>query len=113
MELEELTPDEDVALLALMREIIQADGDYSIEEQVLVAELRDEMGADRFDRAVAGATQRLATRRQLAAFVPTITRPGARKLIMRRLVMMSAADRVIGPEAQALRWLAEKWPGSF
>ena len=108
--MKDFTPDEDLALIGLMREIIQADDEYSDEERVEVDRLRDDLGVARFAVAIELAKKRFRSRKDLAAHVQTITRPAAQKAIFERLGAVAAADGIHPAEEKPLEWLAQIWP---
>ncbi len=110
MSLSDFTPDEDLALLGLMRAVVKADGDYSPEEQREIAALREEMGEDRFDTAIEAAKTRFESLKLLKEHAATITRKEAQTVILRKLVGLAVSDRVTEDEEKPLRWLARTWP---
>ena len=79
MKLTELTPDEEVVLVGLIREIVQADDVYSASESARVAAIRDGLGHERFDGAVARAKERLGSRAELKELAKGV-REGARRV---------------------------------
>lgn len=110
MELHDLTTEEEICLMGLLREVIQADDDYSEPERVQVLEIRKALGEDRFNRAIDEAKQRYAGSRQaLKEHVKTITRPDARAVIYATLQKVAASDGMIEGEAKPLDWLASWW----
>lgn len=110
--MKDFTPEEDLALIGLMREIIQADDEYSDEERVEVDRLRDELGAARFAVAIEIAKKRFKQRRELAAHVQTITRVDAQKTILKRLREVAEADGIHPEEEKPLEWLLNVWPSA-
>ena len=110
--MKDFSPEEDLALVGLMREIIQADDEYSDEERVEVDKLRDEVGLARFAVAIEVAKKRFRSRKELAAFVKTIERVEAQTTILRRLTELAAADGIHPAEEEPLRWLAAVWPSA-
>lgn len=110
--MKDFTPEEDLALIGLMREIIQADDEYSDEERVEVDRLRDDMGAARFAVAIEIAKKRFGTRRDLAAHIRTITRVEAQKLILKRMHQVAEADGIHPEEEKPLEWLKAVWPNA-
>ena len=110
--MKDFTPEEDLALIGLMREIIQADDEYSDEERVEVDRLRDEIGAARFAVAIELAKKRFQHRRDLAAHVATITRVDAQKLILKRMREVAEADGIHPEEEKPLEWLQKVWPSA-
>lgn len=109
MRLSELNEDEELALLGLMREIVQADGDYSPGERRAVDELREELGPARFDKAILRAMDAFDSRAELKEHAKKITRPGARKAIFDALTSVAASDGVTSNEEKPLAWLASWW----
>jgi hypothetical protein len=105
----DLTPEEDLVLLGLMREIIQADGNYSEAEQREVGKLKSEMGDARFDRAVEGA-KGFSSRGELKELAKTISRGAAQKAIFERLHALASADGISKNEEKPLEWLVHLWP---
>lgn len=109
MTLKDLSPDEDVLLAGFLREIIQADGDYSAAEQVHVKRLRDTLGEARFDRAIASATTRFTSRAALKDAAKAITRTESQLTIFAFLETVAVSDSVTPEEDRPLRWLASWW----
>ncbi len=112
MDLDDFTPNEDLALLGLMRAVIQADGDYSNEERAEVAALREEMGAKRFEDAIGKAKERFGTLAALKEHVKSIDRVPVQSSILRKLMTVAAADGVAESEEAPIRWLAHAWPNA-
>ena len=109
MNVSSLSKDETLALVGLLREIVQADDDYSESERAGVRALRDAIGGDRFDAAVLAARDRFTSRALLKEHAKTIVRPEARKLIHDELRKVAESDGVTESEAEPLRWLASWW----
>ena len=109
MRLSELNEDEELALLGLMREIVQADGEYSPGERHAVDELRTELGTARFDKAILRAMDAFDSRAELKEHAKKITRPEARRAIYAALEKVAASDGVTESEAKPLAWLASWW----
>ncbi len=109
MEIDELTPDEELALVGLLREVIQADGEYTDMERAAVRIVRDGLGAARFDDAIGRAQARFRSRADLKDHARTIGRPEARKLIFDVLEHVARVDGVDQAEEKPLAWLASWW----
>lgn len=109
MELHELTPEEDVVLVGLLREISSADGRYSESEKAHVARVRAALGDARFDAAVAAASEQFQTRDALKAAVKSVTGREARVVIYDTLDAMAASDGKTEEEERPLAWLASWW----
>jgi hypothetical protein len=109
MELKDLTTDEEIVLVGFLREIVIADGDYTEEESDEIRRVRDKMGPERFDAAIAHVRERAADRHALKELAKTVERKDARKLILDTLIHLSAVDGVDGAEERPLRWLVSYW----
>lgn len=109
MKLSELDTEESTCLMGLLREVVQADGEYSVEEQALVDEIREALGAKRFDAAVVAAKERYRSRAALQEHAQTLTRTDAKTLIVDTLVRIAASDGVDEGEERPLRWLMRTW----
>jgi uncharacterized tellurite resistance protein B-like protein len=109
MELRELNADEDMVLVALMREVVQADGAYSDAERRHVAEVRAALGEARFDAATVAARERFPSRDALKQAAKTLVRPEARARLYDTLEAMARADGKTAEEEKPLRWLASWW----
>lgn len=109
MNIADLNDAEALALVALMREVVQADGDYSPEEQASVKAIRDALGGERFDAAIERAKKELPDRAAVKAYAKTIERPDARWAIWEQLVDVARSDGVDAEEEKPLVWLANWW----
>jgi uncharacterized tellurite resistance protein B-like protein len=109
MQLEDLQPDERLALVALSRAIVRADGAVSAKEGERVAELGQALGEQRYREAFREAAQRFADEAALKAFLETIERPDARELIYETILDLAVADAVSPDEVTLLRWLDAAW----
>ncbi|MEM9190182.1 MAG: TerB family tellurite resistance protein [Myxococcota bacterium] len=109
MKLSDLNDHEDLALVGLLREVVQADGEFSDIEREEVAKIRAELGGDRFDDAVAGVKERFPSRAAFKEFLKTIERKEARHLIFETMVSVAASDGVDISEEKPLLWLTSWW----
>ena len=109
MDIADLDDSEALALVGLMREVVQADGDYSPEEQGVVREIRDALGHERFDATIERAKQELPGRAEVKAHAKTIERQEARWAIWEQLVDIARSDGVDAEEEKPLVWLARWW----
>ena len=113
MNIDQLSADEKKVLLGLMREVVQADGEYSDEERAEVAKLEADLGSEDFIAAMTAAKEEFTSREKLQAAVKSVTRNEAKKAIFSRLVSMAASDGVDDSEEAPLKWLARVWPDSI
>src|SRR5262245_40661439 len=109
MELSDLTPDEDVVLLGLLRTIVTADGKYTDAEKRGVDRIREALGAERFDAAMQAASSRFASQDALKEAAKGVTRQSARAAIFAVLSDVAADDGMDDTEMKPLNWLASWW----
>jgi uncharacterized tellurite resistance protein B-like protein len=109
MEMDALTPEEDLALIGLLKAVIQADKQLSFEENEALKRVSAQMGPDRFHERVSEAKELFKTLSDIKAHAQTIERPEARQLIFAHAKEMARQDGVIEEEEDILSWLAETW----
>lgn len=109
MEIHELTEDETVVFVALLREVVKADEEYSDEERGAVEALSEVLGRDRMTAAMKAAQERYGARAELKDDAKSISRAEARDVIYRTLLGVAEADGVDVAEEKPLRWLATWW----
>jgi len=109
MELGELTPQENLCLIGLIKAVIQADKVYSEGEAEELREIAQRMGVDSFNETVREARETFKRLSDIKAFTKKITRQPARKLIYDLLVEMAIPDAISPPEQELLQWVAEQW----
>lgn len=109
MELNQLTPDEQVALVALLELIVESNARVSEEEADRLGTVIDAIGEDAYRRAAEEVDRRFADEDAVRAFVPEITRQDARDLIYGTLFEAAITDTVDSHESELLDWLAGVW----
>ena len=109
MLLRELSPEEDIVLVGLLREVSAADGRYSDSEKRHVDRVRAALGDGRFNAAVKTAAERYKSSELLKAGAKTVTRMDARVVIYDTLDAMAASDGKTQEELRPLAWLASWW----
>jgi hypothetical protein len=109
MEITELNETEEVVLVGLMREIVQADGEYTDAERKAVEVVRAELGPERFERAIERARDQLRSRADLKSLAQGIEREEVRELIYRVLEKVAEIDGVAPEEEKPLAWLSAWW----
>lgn len=107
--LNELSEDEQVVLMGLLREVVQADGDYTDAERSEVSILQQELGDDAFLKSMKAAQEKFTSRDKLVEAARLVTRPEAQRAIMNRLIQMAAVDGFDDAEEKPLRWLGREW----
>lgn len=109
MEIQELTEDETVVFVALLREVIKADNEYSDEERGAVTALSEVLGRERMTAAMKQAQARYSSRAELKDDAKAVGREAARDVIYRTLVGIAESDGVAESEDEPLHWLATWW----
>lgn len=107
--LSDFTPVEDMVLVGLLREIVQADGEFSAAELAETNAIRTAMGEDRFTAATMRLANECPTRAALKEAAVAISRPESRKAIFGILEGVAESDGVDAAEEKPLRWLASWW----
>lgn len=107
--LDDLTPDEDMVLVGLVREVVQADGEFSAAEKRETAAVRTAMGDSRFAAAAERIRQDCPTRAALKEAAKMMSRQEARETIFAVLQQIAYVDGVDEAEEKPLRWLASWW----
>lgn len=109
MEIGELTPQENLCLIGLVKAVIQADKVYSDGEAEELKELARKMGVDLFNETVKEARTSFKKLSDIKAFAAQITRQPARELIYGLLMDMAQPDAISPEEEDLLGWIAELW----
>jgi hypothetical protein len=109
MEFGDLNQDERLALVALIEATAQADRKVSDEEEGVLGEVVETMGADAYQAAVERADQRFRGEDDLKVFLQSISRPEAREIIYGTVLELAMSDVVTGREPALLAWLADAW----
>ena len=109
MEIGELTPQENLCLIGLVKAVIQADKVYSEGEAEELKELARKMGVDLFNETVKEARTAFKKLSDIKTYAGTITRQPARELIYALLIEMAMPDAISPAEEEFLAWIAELW----
>ncbi len=109
MSLSTLTADEATVLMGMLREVVQADGEYTDEEAAEVAKIKDALGDERFEAAVQSAKSTFTSRKVLAEWVPKVTRAEAQEAILDTLSAVAASDDISAGEDEPIQWLSKAW----
>jgi hypothetical protein len=109
MELNQLTAEEQVALVALLEFVIEANGRVSEEEADCIDAVVGVIGEDAYRQAAAEVDRRFAGEEELRVFLLTITRQEARELIYETALQAATGDAIDAHESQLLEWLAGVW----
>lgn len=109
MELRDLNDDERLALVALSRAIVRADGAVSPKEGETIAAIAAALGPDVYRESFAAAVQQFGEEAALKRFLSTIRRPEARELIFDTILELATTDALSPAEVDILRWLEAAW----
>ncbi len=112
LQINELTDDEELALIGVLKAVIQADKDLSKAENEELKRIAKLMG-EKFHQRVAEAKQRFFSLSDIKKHAEKVQRPEARVLIFNHAVAMARQDGIIPEEADVLSWLAERWGLEF
>lgn len=109
MTVQELTSDERLALVSLLKLVVRADRQLSSPELNELREIARQVGRDLWHATIEQARSRFRSEQEVRTFAETITRPEAQKLIYKQLVRAARADGIVPQEASVLLWLARRW----
>jgi len=109
MELTDLDADERMALVALMKLIVMADGNVSEEEVEQVEAVVQAFGEEAYRSSMNEVDAKFPDEKSLKAFLAKTGRPEARELIYATILDTAISDAVEGHESELLNWLAKEW----
>jgi uncharacterized tellurite resistance protein B-like protein len=109
MDFSELTAEERLALVGLLKAVIQADKTYSKEESIELRKVAQKVGEDLFNDTVEVAREQFKSLAAIKAHAETIKRQPARELIMKTLFEMAIPDELSDEEKELLEWLGAQW----
>jgi hypothetical protein len=109
MELDDLNPDERIALVGLMMLVVMSDGGVSDEERDHVEDLVAAFGEEGYQHALDAFEARFADADAFRKFLATIERQDARELIFGTVLEGAGAEAVEGRDSELLDWLAATW----
>jgi uncharacterized tellurite resistance protein B-like protein len=109
LDMKDLTPEEDLALMGLLKAVIQADHQMSFEERRELSAVAAGLGAQRFRERVDEAKRIFHALADIKTYAKKIERQPARQLIFNLVRDMAERDEVIHEEEDLLAWLAETW----
>jgi hypothetical protein len=113
MQLTDLHPDERLALVALSRAIVRADGVVSPTEGRMVARIALALGEVTYRQIFAQAVESFPDEAALKRFLESINRQEARALIFDTTLDLAVSDELSPAEVPLLRWLETTWQISF
>ena len=108
--LSDLTHDETLALIGLLKILIEADKRFGLKESAMLQLVAERVGRKLFNQLTDEARSRFPDREALKAHAAGLARPEARTLIHATLREMALADEEVrAGEDDLLRWLAQTW----
>jgi hypothetical protein len=113
MQPSDLQPDERLALVALSRAIVRADGTVTPAEGRLIARLALTLGEESYRRLFAQTVEQYPDEASLKRFLETIQRQEARILIFDTILDLAVSDELSPAEVPLLRWLEATWSISY
>jgi uncharacterized tellurite resistance protein B-like protein len=109
MNLNDLLPEESLALVALSRAVARADGAISPLEGQAIAVMAAELGEATYRKLFAKAAESFPDQAALKKFLASIERPEARALIYEYILALAGADSISEEEEGLMGWLQETW----
>ncbi len=109
MEINELNGDERLALLGLLKLMIQADKEMSDAEGKELNRVAAQMGPELWQETKKAAMVKLRSRKDIREQAERVTRQPARELIYDLVFDMALPGAVVESEKKELDWLAELW----
>ena len=109
MELNELTHDERLALVALVEVVVASDANVSEDEQDQIAHIAGAFGDDAYRALANEADKRFPDEEALKAFLAGVPRQEARELIYGEVLKTALPDLIDTHESSLLGWLATVW----
>lgn len=109
VELSDLRGDERLALVALLKVAVVADGSVSDEEVEEIGDIVEAFGEREYRELVDEVSRRFQSQDDLKTFLETIERPEARELIYGLFLEEAAPEALRGRESELVAWLADAW----
>ena len=109
MNLNDLLPEESLALVALSRAVVRADGEVTSLEGEAIAIMAAEIGEATYRRLFAKAAESFPDEGALKTFLVSIERAEARALIYESILALAGADSISAEEESLMGWLQETW----
>ena len=109
LEMSELSHDEELALIGLLKAVIQVDKQLGFEESEELKRVAAMMGVERFRGRVEEARGLFDTLDSIKDHAKKVTRQPARQLIFNLLLEMAKRDDLLTGEEDLLEWIASLW----
>jgi hypothetical protein len=109
MNLNDLLPEENLALVALSRAVVRADGAVTALEGEAIAVMAAEIGEATYRRLFAKAAESFPDEAALKTFLVGIERAEARVLIYESVLALAGVDSISAEEESLMGWLQGEW----
>lgn len=110
MKITALNENERLALMGLLKMVIQADRRLSPEELAELNRLAEEMGQEKWAAAKSQAAEQFKALNQIRVYLETgVERAAAKELLYDLAKQMAGADEDDPLEESVIRWLARIW----
>ena len=109
MDVNELNEDERVALVGLLKLMIQADKVMSDEEGRELNRVAEQMGPEMWNEAKRVAMKTLRSKKDIRRQAEKVERPEARAMIYDLVFDMALPGSVVDSEREELDWLVKLW----
>jgi len=109
MHLNDLLPEESLALVALSRAVVRADGAVTALEGEAIAVMAAEVGEATYRRLFAKAAESFPDEGALKRFLVSVERAEARALIYESILALAGVDSISAEEESLMGWLQEAW----
>ncbi len=109
MKLDELQEDELLAFMALLKQLIRADGELSESEVDHLAALGEALGEERWQRSFGAVKGRFKSKSDIPELAAMVTRAEARICIHKALSTVAHSDSTTKEEAEILNALDTLW----
>jgi uncharacterized tellurite resistance protein B-like protein len=109
MDLSGLGPEEKLALVALLKTCLAADGEISEGEGAELDEVIAALGDEEYSRLADEADRRFQEESDLRAFLESISGQEARETIFGILLDATTGEAIRGRDLELVEWLEETW----
>jgi hypothetical protein len=109
MHLNDLLPEESLALVALSRAVVRADGAVTELEGEAIAVMAAEIGEATYRRLFVKAVEAFPDEGALKTFLVSIERAEARALVYESILTLAGVDSISVEEESLMGWLQETW----
>jgi uncharacterized tellurite resistance protein B-like protein len=109
MTIRDLSHDDQLALVGLVRLMIRLDGQFSAGEEQALDAVVQELGPDLFEKLAEEVGEKMQDEEAVKYYASRVADQEARELIYGTLFDLAIPDSIVLAEASLLSWLAERW----